>query len=89
ENTRVMALGIEKKVVDRYRAMLVDAGLTPVAFDIHANAVRKLVAVSDLIPHSTDMSIILDVGFDLLNFHFCERRAHVYTVCVHGYGRIC
>lgn len=82
ENTRVMALGIEKKVVDRYRAMLVDAGLTPVAFDIHANAVRKLVAVTDLIPHSTDMSIILDVGFDLLNFHFFVNGELTYTRCV-------
>lgn len=80
ERLKALVIGIDKHIVDGYKEMLKNAGLTPVAMDIHANAVRKLVSTADVIDHSdTEVNIITDIGFDLLNFHFFVGGQLTYT----------
>lgn len=83
EDTKALVFGVDKHVVDQYKGMLANAGLTPVALDIHANAVRKLVGAADVIPHSeTEVCIITDIGADLFNFHFFVGGELTYTRCM-------
>lgn len=83
EGAKALIFGIDRNVVDYYGEMLRVAGLTPVALDVHANAVRKLVKSAGLIPHSdAEVGIIADIGFDLINFHFFVGGELIYTRCM-------
>ncbi|MEA5002016.1 MAG: pilus assembly protein PilM, partial [Christensenella sp.] len=82
EQTKVLVFGVDRKLADRYQEMLRSAGLTPVAMDIHANAVRKLVAVADVVPNTAgQLNIVTDIGCDLINFHFFVEGALTFTRC--------
>ncbi len=82
EQTKVLVFGVDKRLADRYKEMLVAAGLTPVAMDIHANAVRKLVAVADVLPNTPGhVDIVTDIGCDLINFHFFVGGELTFTRC--------
>ncbi|BDF57933.1 pilus assembly protein PilM [Christensenellaceae bacterium] len=82
EHTRVLVFGIDQKLADGYKAMLVSAGLTPVALDVHANAVRKLACVAEVVPNTDhEVSIVTDIGFDLINFHFFIGGELTFTRC--------
>lgn len=83
DGIKALVFGIDRNIMENYRAMLAAAGLTPMAMDIHANAVRKLVAVTGCIPSlPSDVCILTDIGADLMNFHFFVEGELVYTRCV-------
>jgi len=82
EQTKALVFGVDKKLADGYRDMLRAAGLVPVALDLHANAVRKLAMVADVVPNAPgQLSIVTDIGCDLINFHLFVEGELAFTRC--------
>jgi type IV pilus assembly protein PilM len=73
------------RVVEAYKKMLLTAGLIPVALDIGANSIRKLVSWGNLLKQQKEeqrMDIVADIGYSFINFNIFERKTLVYSRCV-------
>ena len=81
---RAYTFGIPTRISESYKKMLLQIGLTPVALDVGANAIRKLVSWGNMIKQPGDqrMDVIADIGYNFINFNIFEKKLLVYSRCV-------
>lgn len=67
----VMAYALPRSMVEGYYMLLRELRLTPVALDVHANAIEKLLtgAAVNGIPQGEGNTIIADIGYSRIVFH--------------------
>jgi Tfp pilus assembly PilM family ATPase len=81
---KAYTFAVPTRVVEAYKKMLLAAGLVPVALDIGANSIRKLVSWGNLLKQKDEqrMDVIADIGYNFINFNIFERKTLVYSRCV-------
>ncbi len=67
----IIAYAVSKEMVASYYALLRELKLTPVALDIHANSISKLLSGTEINSSSSAESnfISADIGFSMISFH--------------------
>ena len=74
KKARVFAYAISKEIVENYFTLINDIGLTPIAFDLHSNAIAKLFASSSLVNglnyNKKGTVLLIDFGFKSINIEF-------------------
>lgn len=80
---KAYTFAVPARVVEAYKKMLLTAGLIPVALDIGANSMRKLVSWGNLLKQKDErMDVIADIGYNFINFNIFEKKTLVYSRCV-------
>lgn len=67
----VMAYAVRKDIVESYYSLLKELKLTPLALDIHANAMSKLLSNTTINGKTfhDDNIIVADIGYSKISFH--------------------
>ncbi|MDD3832561.1 MAG: pilus assembly protein PilM [Oscillospiraceae bacterium] len=67
----VMAYAVRKDIVKSYYMLLKELKLRPVALEVHANSMSKLLSNTTIngTPHNEDNIIVADIGYSQLAFH--------------------
>lgn len=71
EMNKVTAYAVRKEMVESYYSLLKELKLKPLALDIHANSMSKLLSGAQINgqSHDQDNFIVADIGYSKISFH--------------------
>ncbi|MEF9863426.1 MAG: pilus assembly protein PilM [Christensenellaceae bacterium] len=71
---------IPETIIEKYKQLLTQIGLVPVAMDVNSNAIEKLIKVIKIMPDKAHM-IVADIGYDEIKMHIFSEGTFEYTRC--------